>query len=61
MKILITGATGFVGRTVVSYFALHAEHELCLLVRSIEKVKTLFHQLLMLLFLRLKGTGNIRL
>ncbi|MBU8972248.1 MULTISPECIES: NAD-dependent epimerase/dehydratase family protein [Bacteroides] len=42
MKILITGATGFVGRTVVSYFALHAEHELCLLVRSIEKVKTLF-------------------
>lgn len=42
MKVLITGATGFVGRTVVSYFFAHSNYDLCLLVQNTEKVVKLF-------------------
>lgn len=42
MKILITGATGFVGRIVVAHFSAHANYDLCLLVRSTEKAARLF-------------------
>lgn len=42
MKILITGSTGFVGRTVVSYLSKYTNYNLCLLVRNIEKAYVIF-------------------
>lgn len=41
MKILLTGSTGFVGRTVTRRL-LSEDHSLCLLVRDIEKMRSLF-------------------
>lgn len=37
MKILITGATGFVGRTLVPYLFSHSLTDICLLVRDRQK------------------------
>lgn len=34
MKILITGATGFVGRTLIPYLFSHSLTDICLLVRD---------------------------
>lgn len=45
MKLLITGATGFVGKTLVPYLVQHHVADLCLLIRSQEKVDRLFHDL----------------
>lgn len=42
MKILITGATGFVGKTLAPYLYNNGVKDLCLLVRSVEKAKRLF-------------------
>lgn len=42
MKILITGATGFIGKTLVPYLFQHANIDICLLVRNEEKAKILF-------------------
>jgi len=42
MKILITGATGFVGKTLVPYLYNNGCTDICLLVRNIEKANTLF-------------------
>lgn len=42
MKILITGATGFVGRTLVPYLFRHSLTDICLLVRDRQKAENLF-------------------
>lgn len=42
MKILITGATGFVGTTLVPYLYNNGIDDMCLLVRSKEKAASLF-------------------
>lgn len=42
MRILITGATGFVGKTLVPYLYGHGWHEIALLVRNESKVHELF-------------------
>ena len=42
MKILITGATGFVGKTLIPYLLYHSYTEVCLLVRDKEKAQELF-------------------
>ncbi|MDF1683534.1 MAG: NAD-dependent epimerase/dehydratase family protein [Legionellaceae bacterium] len=39
MKILVTGATGFVGKQLVQYLLEHTEATLCLAVREIPQVK----------------------
>ena len=39
MKILITGATGFVGRTLVPYLFSHSLTDICLLVRDRQKAQ----------------------
>ena len=49
MKILITGATGFVGRTLVPYLFSHSLTDICLLVRDRQKAERLSVILLMLL------------
>ena len=42
MKILITGGTGFVGKTLVPYFFSHSLTDICLLVRNRNKAICLF-------------------
>lgn len=42
MKILITGATGFVGKTLVPYLFSHSLTDICLLVRDKQKAESLF-------------------
>ena len=42
MKILITGATGYVGTTLVPYLLEHGIKQPCLLVRNKEKAQTLY-------------------
>lgn len=42
MKILITGATGFVGKTLVPYLIKNGLTDLCLLIRNKQKVCSLF-------------------
>lgn len=42
MKILITGATGFVGRNLVPYLFEHTSKDICLLVRDKKKVMNSF-------------------
>ena len=42
MKILITGATGFVGRTLVPYLFSHSLTDICLLVRDRQKAESMF-------------------
>ena len=42
MKILITGATGFVGRTLIPYLFSHSLTDICLLVRDRQKAKSMF-------------------
>ena len=42
MKILITGATGFVGKTLIPYLQSQGMTDLCLLVRSTLKAAELF-------------------
>lgn len=42
MKILITGATGFVGKTLVPYLFNHSLTDICLLVRNRQKAAGLF-------------------
>lgn len=39
MKILITGATGFVGRTLIPYLFSHSLTDICLLVRDRQKAE----------------------
>lgn len=45
MKILITGATGFVGKTLIPYLLHHSYTDICLLVRNEEKAEKLFSNL----------------
>lgn len=42
MKVLITGATGFVGKTLVPYLFHHGIKDICLLIRNKEKADRLF-------------------
>ena len=42
MRILITGATGFVGKTLIPYLISKGINDLVLLVRNLDKAKTLF-------------------
>ena len=42
MKILITGATGFIGRTLVPYLVGHGGHDIALVVRNGSKARDLF-------------------
>lgn len=42
MKILITGATGFVGRTLIPYLFSHSLTDICLLVRDRQKAESMF-------------------
>ena len=42
MRILITGATGFVGKTLIPYLISKGMKDLVLLVRNLDKAKTLF-------------------
>ncbi len=42
MRILITGATGFVGKTLIPFLYEHGYRDLCLVVRSQEKADRLF-------------------
>ena len=42
MRILITGATGFVGKTLIPYLFSKGVNDLVLLVRNLDKAKTLF-------------------
>lgn len=42
MKILITGATGFVGKTLIPILCKNGTNELYLLVRNMQKAKSLF-------------------
>lgn len=42
MKILITGATGFVGKTLVPYLIKNGLSDLCLLIRNKQKACSLF-------------------
>lgn len=44
-KILITGATGFVGKTLIPYLYKHGYENLCLLVRNVDKAKNLFNDI----------------
>ena len=46
MKILITGATGFVGRTLIPYLFSHSLTDICLLVRDRQKAESMFWSLL---------------
>ena len=45
MRILITGATGFVGKTLVPFLIQHGFDEICLLIRSRMKADRLFPNL----------------
>ncbi len=45
MKILITGSTGFVGRTLIPFLVRNGITELCLLIRNEEKAQSLFYGL----------------
>lgn len=49
MKILITGATGFVGKTLVPYLYVHGMTDLCLLIRSSDRSNQLFPNMSLLL------------
>ncbi|MDR0413180.1 MAG: NAD(P)-dependent oxidoreductase [Dysgonamonadaceae bacterium] len=42
MKIIITGATGFVGKTLVPFLYGNGMNDLCLLIRDAEKARNLF-------------------
>ena len=42
MKILITGATGFVGRTLIPYLFSRSLTDICLLVRDRQKAESMF-------------------
>ena len=42
MKILITGSTGFVGKTLVPFFSENKTNKLYLLVRNVSKAESLF-------------------
>lgn len=42
MKILITGATGFIGKTLVPHLFRHSLKDICLLVRDRRKAENLF-------------------
>ena len=42
MKILITGATGFVGWTLIPYLFSHSLTDICLLVRDRQKAESMF-------------------
>ena len=42
MKILITGATGFVGRTLIPYLFSRSMTDICLLVRDRQKAESMF-------------------
>ncbi|WP_455669285.1 NAD-dependent epimerase/dehydratase family protein [Phocaeicola sp.] len=54
MKILITGSTGFVGKTLVPYLQVQGMSDLCLLVRSMDKAAELFGQSPSLTLINLK-------
>lgn len=45
MKVLITGATGFVGKTLVPYLCSRGYSDICLLIRNKEKADRLFNEL----------------
>ena len=45
MRLLITGATGFVGKTLVPYLFNHGHKSICLLIRNQEKADRLFNGL----------------
>jgi CDP-paratose synthetase len=45
MKIIITGATGFIGKTMIPFLYGKGINELCLLIRNTEKAKNLFGKL----------------
>ncbi|MDR0682116.1 MAG: NAD(P)-dependent oxidoreductase [Dysgonamonadaceae bacterium] len=45
MKIIITGATGFVGKTMIPFLYEKGINELCLLIRNTEKAQSLFGNL----------------
>lgn len=42
MRILITGATGFVGKTLIPYLISKGVNDLVLLVRNLDKAKAMF-------------------
>lgn len=44
-KILITGATGFVGKTLIPFLYSAGQKDLCLLVRNTSKAKSLFPEI----------------
>ncbi|GHU71043.1 CDP-abequose synthase [Bacteroidia bacterium] len=56
MKILITGATGFVGTTLIPYLSAKGMSDLCLLIRNPQKAEQLFKGL-PLQFIHLQETG----
>ncbi len=43
MRILITGATGYIGTTVVPYLLEHEYCDICLLVRNLNKAKLIYN------------------
>jgi CDP-paratose synthetase len=45
MRILITGATGFVGKTLVPYLYSRGVMDICVLIRNNDKAKNLFNSL----------------
>lgn len=45
MKILITGATGFIGKTLIPYMFNHTSKDLCLLVRNKDKAQNSFPEI----------------
>jgi CDP-paratose synthetase len=45
MKVLITGGTGFVGRTLVPFLFLKEKYEIALLVRNTKKINEIFSDL----------------
>ena len=61
MKILITGATGFVGRTLIPYLFSHSLTDICLLVRDRQKAESMFPGLCLEIMLRQRADGASRL
>lgn len=61
MKILITGATGFVGRTLIPYLFSHSLTDICLLVRDRQKAESMFPGLCLEIIATTEGDGASRL
>lgn len=61
MKILITGATGFVGRTLIPYLFSHSLTDICLLVRDRQKAESMFPGLCLEIIATTEGEGASRL